>query len=66
MLCTTLSTPLQALGEQAQTIAIPPKKFYDVASTSAKHKGMPATLHPSRFCLSFRLFIRFFMIIFFP
>src|SRR6202051_4248601 len=32
------STPLQALGEQAQTIAIPPKKFYDVASSSAEHK----------------------------
>jgi hypothetical protein len=60
------SSSFQTLGKQAQTITVPPQELYDIASAPAKHEEMPATLHPSRFCLSSRLFIRFFMAIFFP
>ena len=34
------SPTLQALGEQTQTVAIPPKKFYDIPSPAAKHEHM--------------------------
>ncbi len=30
------SSALQPLGKQTQTIAIPPQKFYDIASAPAK------------------------------
>ena len=35
------STTLQALGEQAKTIAIEPQAFNDVAAPATEHKDMP-------------------------
>jgi hypothetical protein len=35
------SSALQPLGKQTQTIAIPPQKFYDIASAPAKQEHMP-------------------------
>ena len=35
------SSALQPLGKQAQTIAVPPQKFYDIASAPAKQEHMP-------------------------
>src|SRR6266567_1146115 len=31
---------LQSLGEQAQTIAVPPQELYDIASATAKNEHM--------------------------
>jgi hypothetical protein len=42
------------------------KKLQAVAPRVREKEDVPATLHPSRFCLSLRLFIRFVTAIFFP
>jgi hypothetical protein len=34
------SAALKPLGEETQTVSVPPKKFYDVASPSAKYENM--------------------------
>jgi hypothetical protein len=57
---------LHAPSANPQTQVIEKENFHPISSFVSEQKEMPATLHPSRFCLSFRLFIRFFMAIFFP